>query len=168
MVTVPGAADSAKFAGGGAFTVREIVVVLEIVPELPVIVIPAVPGAALLPTVSVKVLLLEAEAGLKDAVTPLGKPVADKLTFPVNPFSSKMVTVVVTLLPCTTVKLPGDADSAKLGSDDVPGQLFTRLAAFIVPMPVAKSHPGFVPYAGLKEVFEVDRTPAAAPSKKQL
>ena len=149
MVTVAGEADSVKFGGGGAFTVSEIVVVLVIAPEAPAIVMLAVPGVALPLAVSVKVLLLEAEVGLKDAVTPLGKPLAEKPTFPVNPFSSKIVTVVVTLLPCTTVKLPGDAESAKLGSDDVPGQLFTRLAAFIVPMPVAKSHPAFVPYAGL-------------------
>src|SRR5579859_984630 len=149
MVTVAGDADNVKFGGGGAFTVSEIVVVLVIVPELPVIVTLAVPVVALLLVVSVKVLLLEAGVGLKDAATPLGNPLAEKLTFPVNPFSSKMFTVVVTLLPCTTVKLPGEADSAKLGSDDVPGQLLTRLAALIVPMPVAKSHPVFVPYAGL-------------------
>lgn len=145
MVTVAGDADSVKFGGGGAFTVSEIVVVLVIVPDAPVIVMFAVPVVALLLAVSVKVLLLDAGVGLNDAVTPLGNPLAVKPTFPVNPFSSKIVTVVVTLLPCTTVKLPGDAESAKFGSDEVPGQLFTRLAAFIVPMPVAKSHPVFVP-----------------------
>ena len=148
MVTVAGAADSVKVGGGGAFTVSEIVVVLVIVPELPEIVMLAVPVVAVPLAVNVKVLLLEVDVGLNDAVTPLGEPLAEKLTFPVKPFSSKMLTVVVTLLPCTTVKLPGDADSAKLGSDEVPGQLFTRLAALIVPMPVAKSHPLFVPYAG--------------------
>jgi hypothetical protein len=36
--------------------------------------------------VSVNELVLVAEAGLKDAVTPLGKPDADKLTLPLKPF----------------------------------------------------------------------------------
>ena len=45
-----------------------------------------VPVAAVALAVSVKELVLVAEAGLKDAVTPLGKPDADKLTLPVKPF----------------------------------------------------------------------------------
>ena len=45
-----------------------------------------VPVTAVALAVSVKELVLVAEAGLKDAVTPLGKPDADKLTLPVKPF----------------------------------------------------------------------------------
>lgn len=40
-----------------------------------------------------------------------------------------------------------------------PGQFFTRLAALIVPIPVAKSHPTFVPKAGWNELFDVESTP---------
>jgi len=45
-----------------------------------------VPVAAVLLAVSVKALVEVAGFGLKEAVTPLGRPEADKLTFPVKPF----------------------------------------------------------------------------------
>jgi hypothetical protein len=37
--------------------------------------------------------------------------------------------------------------------------LFTRLVAFRVPIPVAKSQPVVVPYAGKYELLEVESTP---------
>ena len=40
-----------------------------------------------------------------------------------------------------------------------PYQLLTRLAAFTVPMPVAKSQPVLVAKAGAKDVVLVERTP---------
>jgi hypothetical protein len=40
-----------------------------------------------------------------------------------------------------------------------PGQLLTKLAALTLPIPVAKSHPVVVPYAGPKELLEVESTP---------
>jgi hypothetical protein len=40
-----------------------------------------------------------------------------------------------------------------------PGQLFTKLAALTLPIPVAKSQPVVVPYAGLYELPEVESTP---------
>ena len=45
-----------------------------------------VPVAAVALAVSVRELVVVAEAGLKDAVTPLGRPDADKLTVPLKPF----------------------------------------------------------------------------------
>ena len=44
----------------------------------------------------------------------------------------------------------------------------TKLAAFTVPMPVAKSHPVEVPYAGAKDVLEVESTPTEPSESKQL
>lgn len=102
-----------------------------------------VPIVAVPLTVSVNTLVLGVLVGLKDAVTPLGRPDADKLTFPVKPFSGVTVMVVAPLAPCVIVKLLGEADSEKLGPKT--GQLLTRLAALTVPMPVAKSHPVVVP-----------------------
>jgi hypothetical protein len=64
-----------------------------------VIVTVDVPVAAVTPTVSVKELVVVAEAGLKDAVTPLGKPDADKLTLPLKPFSGATVMVLEPLNP---------------------------------------------------------------------
>lgn len=49
--------------------------------------------------VNVKELVVVAEAGLKEAVTPLGRPDADKLTVPVKPFWGATVTVLEPLDP---------------------------------------------------------------------
>lgn len=59
----------------------------------------AVPVVAVLLAVNVSVLVVVAEAGLNDAVTPLGRPDADRLTLPVKPFTGVTVTVSVPLLP---------------------------------------------------------------------
>ncbi len=77
----------------------------------------AVPVVAVPLVVSVRVLVVVAEVGLNDAVTPLGKPVADRLTLPVNPFCGVTATVLVPLFPCIKVKLLGDADRPKLGTE---------------------------------------------------
>ena len=53
-----------------------------------------VPVAAVLLAVSVNELVVVAEAGLKDAVTPLGKPDAEKLTLPLKPFWGATVIVL--------------------------------------------------------------------------
>ena len=52
-----------------------------------------VPAVAL--AVNVSVLLLLAGFGLNPAVTPLGKPVAEKVTLPLKPFDGVMVIVLV-------------------------------------------------------------------------
>jgi len=49
--------------------------------------------------------------GLNDAVTPPGRPDADKLTLPLKPFCGMTVMVLVLLVPCVIVKLLGDAES---------------------------------------------------------
>ena len=66
--------------------------------------------------VSVNTLEEVEELGLKDAVTPLGKPEAEKLTLPVKPFVGEMVTVLVPLVPCVIVTLLGDAERLKSGA----------------------------------------------------
>ena len=70
-------------------------------PEVPVIVTVDIPIVAPLLAVSVKVLPLVAVAGfaLNDAVTPLGRPDADKLTLPAKPFWGTMVMLPETLDP---------------------------------------------------------------------
>src|SRR5712692_7325165 len=84
---------------GPPVTVRVSVVVLLKLPEVPVMVTVAVPMVAVLPAVSVKVLVPVVLAGLKEAVTPLGRPEADKLTVPANPFWGVSVIVLVPLAP---------------------------------------------------------------------
>ena len=55
-------------------------------PDVPVTVTVAVPIAAVLLAVSVNVLALPELGGLNEAVTPLGRPDAEKLTLPLKPF----------------------------------------------------------------------------------
>jgi len=84
------------------------------IPEVPVMVSKTVPVAAVLLAVNVNVLALVVLVGLNEAVTPLGKPDADKLTAPLKPFCGVTVIVLVPLVPCTMLKLFGDAERAKL------------------------------------------------------
>jgi len=86
------------------------VVVFDKLPEVPLTVTVAVPVVAVLLAVSVNVVVLAVLAGLKDAVTPVGNPVADKLTLPVKPFCGVTVMVLVPLPPCIIVRLFGDAE----------------------------------------------------------
>ena len=87
------------------------VVVAVVVPEVPVIMTVDEPTAAVLLAVSVSKLELEDDAGLNEAVTPLGNPVAVKATLPVNPPVSVTVIVSVPLLPCFTVREVGEEES---------------------------------------------------------
>ncbi len=80
-------------------------------PDVPVMVTKAVPEVAALLAASVNVLVLAVLLGLNDAVTPLGRPDADKLTLLLKPFCGLTVMVLVPLVPCTIIKLFGDAES---------------------------------------------------------
>ena len=80
------------------------------VPDEPVTVTVIVPVVAVLLAVSVNVLVLAVLLGLNDAVTPLGRPDADKLTLLLKLFCGVTVMVLAPLVPCTIVKLFGDAE----------------------------------------------------------
>jgi hypothetical protein len=97
-------------------TVSEIVVVVVKLPDTPVTVTGTVPVVAVLLAVNVNVLLLAVLLlavllGFNDAVTPLGRPDADKLTLPLKPFCGVTVIVLAPPPPCVIVKLFGDAES---------------------------------------------------------
>jgi hypothetical protein len=68
----------------------------------------AVPAAAALEAVRVRTLVLLVEAGLNDAVTPAGRPLALSATGPLKLLMPVTVTVLVPLAPWTT--LTGKAD----------------------------------------------------------
>lgn len=116
MATLAGEAESEKFGVATALTVSVMVVLWVKLPEVPVMVTVAVPVVAVLLAVKVTVLVVVALAGLKDAVTPLGSPEADKLTLPLNPLMGVTVTVLLPLPPCVTETLAGEADSEKFGT----------------------------------------------------
>ena len=128
MLKLLGDADNVKFAAATAFTVKESEVLFVRLPEVPVIVTVTVRVAAVPLAVSVKVLLPEVLVGLNDADTPLGIPVADKLTLPLKPFSGVTLMVLVPLVPCVSVRLAGDADSEKFGT----GGALTVKVSFVV------------------------------------
>lgn len=88
--------DAERLKSGAAFTVRLTVVVCVRLPDVPVMVTVLVPGAAVPVAENVRALVVVVEAGVKVAVTPLGRPDAVKATLPVKPFFG--VTVIVSAL----------------------------------------------------------------------
>ena len=84
-------------------------------PEMPLTRIEKVPVAALFFADKVSVLVVVVLPGLKDAVTPRGKPEADKLTLPVKPFCDVTMIVEVILLPGARLNEFGEAARAKFG-----------------------------------------------------
>ena len=88
-----GDAESVKFGPG--VTVSETEAVWVKPPTVPVTVTVAVPVVAVLVAVRVMVLEPVAGFGLNDAVTPIGRPEADKLTPLVKPFCGVTVTLLV-------------------------------------------------------------------------
>jgi hypothetical protein len=66
--------------------------------------------------VSVSTCVPETVPAANEAVTPVGKPVAARVTLPVNPFAPVTVIVLVPVLPCTTDTVVGNAESVKLGA----------------------------------------------------
>jgi len=120
MVTALGEAERLKVFEG--FTVRLSTVVFVSLPDVPVIVTVTVPVAAVAPAVKVSVVVVVSGLGSKDAVTPLGKPAAERVTLPLKPFDGMMVIVLVSWRPCTMVRLAGLAVSVK-----PVGQFVTRL-----------------------------------------
>jgi hypothetical protein len=90
--------ESVKLDAG--FTVSATVVVAVTEPEVPVIVTVTGPPAVAAP-VAVSVSRLDPIAGFvpNDAVTPLGKSLAERVTLPENPFAGFTVMVSVLLLP---------------------------------------------------------------------
>lgn len=102
-------------------TVREIDVVWESDPLVPVTVTVAVPAVAVLEAVRVSTLLVPVVvvvAGLKLAVTPEGKPLAVNDTAPAKPLRRVMAIVLVPLAPWFTVRVAGLADREKSGVPD--------------------------------------------------
>jgi hypothetical protein len=89
------------------------VVVLVKPADEPVRVTVTVPVAAVPLAVSVNVLVLTVLLGLNDAVTPLGRPDADKLTLPLKPFCGVTVMVLAPLAPWVMLRPLGDAESVK-------------------------------------------------------
>src|SRR5580693_7365364 len=113
-VCVPGVADIVK---SGANTVKATVAVCVTAPLVPVIVSVGLPAGVFPAVIIVKIELPGAlrEAGANVAVAPVGRPLALRLTDPVNPLMAPTLTVYVVLPPALTVWVLGVADTVKSG-----------------------------------------------------
>src|SRR5262249_6408016 len=115
-VRLVGLGESEKSGVCGWFTVRLIAVVRVRPPPVPETVTVAAPRVAALEAVNVNTLLVPG-AGFepKLAVTPLGNPLALKVTLPVKPPVRVIVIVLVPLAPRLIVKLEGLGETEKSG-----------------------------------------------------
>jgi hypothetical protein len=111
--------------------VRERAVVFVKLPDEPVIVTVTVPVTAAVPAVSVNVLVFAVLVGLNDAVTPLGRPDADRLTVPLKPYCGVTVMVLALLAPWAIVRLLGEVESEKFGGGG-PGEVRDTLSKVAV------------------------------------
>ena len=84
-------------------------------PEVPVMVTGNVPTPAVPAAVRVRVLVVAVVLGLNEAVTPAGRPDADKLTLPLKPNCGVTVTVFVPLVAWVIVMLLKEVESEKFG-----------------------------------------------------
>jgi len=128
-----------KFGDEAALTVSAMVVVAVNEPEVPVMVTVADAVVAVLLAVSVSTLDPVVGFVPNDAVTPLGKPDAARVTPPVNPPTSVTLIVLVPLLPCVTDKLLGEAARVKLWVPEVGARRLIKPVVFGLPQPEQRS-----------------------------
>ena len=119
-------------------TVRVTVVEAVRLPDTPEMVMVEVPAAAPAPTVRVNVLVELVGFGLKPAVTPVGRPVALRVTLPLKPPAGTTVMVLVPVLPAAMVSELGLAVRVKLGPTG-PVSALMRAAPFGLPQPSHRS-----------------------------
>ena len=135
LATLRAVGELERLKLGATTTVKLIVVVSVRLPEVPVMVTVAVPAVAVAAADKVNVLVDVAGFELKLAVTPLGRPEAEKLTEPLKPFAGVMLIVLVPLVPCSTLKLLGEAEMVKLG-DAVTVRLMVVVWVMLPEVPV--------------------------------
>src|SRR5262249_54456169 len=117
-----GEAEMLKFGCGTEFTVSTKVVACVGLPpaSVPVIVTVYVPAGVEVDVARVRVELPEPPPiapGLKLALAPAGRPLADRFTVSLKPFVGLTVTVVAVLFPAVTVDEPGASEMVKSGCD---------------------------------------------------
>jgi len=115
--------DSVKPGVVLAATLSVMLVDAVVEPEVPLMVTVNAPVVAVLLAVNVTTLLPVVGLVPNDAVTPLGKPEAARVTLPVNPPVSVTVMVSVALAPCVTESDDGEAASVK--PDELPARVST-------------------------------------------
>ena len=118
---------------------RAIVVVWVKLPDVPVIVTVAVPAGAKALAVSVKILVVVVLVGLNDAVTPVGRPEATKLTLPAKPpWSVTVMVLVPPARPGVIDRVLGETEREKSGATEAATQAAKRLPTLTEPRPVTR------------------------------
>src|SRR4051812_28344467 len=129
--TEVGEAEDRKSGVEGKGAVSPARGVWEEVPPVPVMVIVAVPTVAVGETVKVSVELpapgAAIEAGLKEAVTPAGRPEAESEMALLKPPETAVVIVEVPVPPCATETEVGEAEIVKSGVTVVVGVTETQV-----------------------------------------
>jgi hypothetical protein len=110
------------------------VVVAVVAPDVPVMVTVAGPVVAVLAAVSVSTLVDVVGLVPNAAVTPLGRPEAERVTLPVNPPEGVTVIVSVPLAPWATERVVAEAERVKPGVPTV--SLMVVLAVVLPDVPV--------------------------------
>jgi len=144
IVREEGDAAMVKLGDAAGFTVRVMVVLCVVDPDVPVTVTVAVPVVAVEEAVSVSVEVALPFAGgvtglvENAAVTPLGKPVALSVVAELKPFRLVMVMVLVPFEPCVMVSELGEAAIEKSGVAVLPqlGNLKLLMRVFQLNVPV--------------------------------
>lgn len=113
MVRLADEAASVKLGDG---TLTLIVVEPEFLPEWPFTVTLKLPVGVPLLALSIRALEVGVVAGLKDAVTPSGSPVAERSTFPLKPFSPITRMVLLALLPALSTSELFDVERLIVGA----------------------------------------------------
>ena len=127
-------------AAGVEVTISVTGIDFTLLPLVPLMVIGYVPGAVDAPTFNVNAEepLPLMDVGLKVAVTPVGRPVADKVTAELKPPVTVLVIVVLPLFPTRTVSELCEAEMEKplvlTGT-----RALSNAGPFILPQPVTRS-----------------------------
>lgn len=157
-VTERDAAEGVIVKLGAVPTVSATVVLAVKLPELPLMVTVEVPAAAVVLAANVTTLLPVVGLVPNVAVTPLGNPVAERVTLPVKGLTSVTAIVSVVLLPCVIANVAAEDASLKLpvaapplphvtplSVNDVGIELVTLFQVPLKPTPVTLPPAGMLP-----------------------
>jgi hypothetical protein len=125
----------------GTITVSVKEALLVSAPETPLIEMGKLPAVAVLLAVKVTRLVPAVLGGANAAVTPLGRPDADSVTLPLNPFCALTVTIPAAVAPRGSARVAGRRDSVKFGAVMVRTMVVVLVSAPETPVTVTVAVP---------------------------
>ena len=134
----------------GTITVRVKEALLLSAPETPLRVMGKLPTVAVLLAVKVTKLVPVLPGAANAAVTPLGRPDADRVTLLLKPFCAVIVTILAADAPRRSPRVAGSRDSVKLGAVMVRAIVVVLLSAPEEPVTVTVAVPTVAVLLALK------------------